>query len=464
MALPSGMRTLVLAAVAAVLTSVGAVVVVVHHDEGPRRIAGDAVPELVWSLDASTTYGQPGAEFRSPVGGTEYDFGSAGFIDAGATMVTVLGIADDGMSLRDPVMYGIDADTGVTRWHAPAAELGGCASIPVHGVLVCFTSSWAETPALIGYDIADGTVTRTPVDWPVFALAADEEQVYVAEGDVESDDVRVHAGTLGDPDAHWTRMFAMGTAWEDLSGEILDVAHGQGVLTLGADVAGFDLATGEPTWTTELTGCSSLTGTSGALVVRLHAECGGPPGTAAADILDGAGRILATTDDGIVHDLMLDRAADETIPVLLGDTAYDRRDGTVRWTNPDLVRRLPDGNGGVGASGTATAVLGDTALLHDSATGALTGLDLRTGRELWRKSIPYFGSALAWDGDIAVFSDSIGLCAIDPGTGEIVWAAPFDAAAADSVGITGEGEFTVRNNGRYVYASARTMNGLTSPV
>ena len=255
-------------------------------------------------------------------------------------------------------------------------------------------------------------------------------------------------------------MFAMGTAWEDLSGEILDVAHGQGVLTLGADVAGFDLATGESAWTTELNGCSSITGTSGALVVRVHTECGGAPGIPAADILDGAGRIIAATDDGIAHHLILDRPADETIPVLLGDTAYDRRDGTVRWTNPDLVPRPPDGYGGVEATGTATAVLGDTALLHDSTTGALIGLDLRTGRELWRTSIPRFGSALAWNGDVAVLSDTTGLCAIDPGTGEIVWTAPF---AAGPAGITGDGEFAVGDNGRYIYASSRTMNGLTSP-
>lgn len=461
MAWPPGVRNLVLAAVAALVTSAGAVAVLLHPEDTTRKITGttDAAPGLAWSVDAAATYGRAFAEFRNPIGGTEYDYGSAGFIDAGDTLLTVIGVSDDDMSLRDPMMYGIDAATGKVRWNYPAAELGGCAAAPVDGELVCFTSPSADTPAIVGYDIASGAITRTPVTWNVFALATVDDRVYVAEGDVESDDVRVHAGTLADPDAYWSRAFAMGTSWEDLPYDALDVSHGQGVLTLGADLAGFDLGTGAPTWTAELNGCSRTAVTFAALVLRVNTECPGYRVTG-TDILDRTGRILVSTDRAGVHDLTLDRPTDDTIPVLLADTAYDRRDGSVRWTSPDLVH-TPADTEGAAAAGTAIAVLGDIALLRDTTTaGALTGLDLRTGQRLWRTTPERFGTVHAADDRVVILSDSTGLWAIDSRTGETVWDIPFRAVNADPDALTGGGELVAKNKARYVYAAPRTMIGL----
>ncbi|MET8779194.1 PQQ-binding-like beta-propeller repeat protein [Nocardia sp. NPDC004654] len=462
MAWPPGVRNLVLATVAAVVTSAGAVAVLLHPEDGTRKITGtgDAAPGLAWSIDAAAIDGRAAAEFRDPVAGTEYDMDTTGFVDAGDTVVTVVGAADDG-TVRDPVMYGIDAATGATRWRAPAAELGGCAGTPVDGDIVCFTSPTADIPALVGYDVASGAITRTPTDWLVFALAATDDRVYLAEGDVESDDVRVHAGTLADPDAYWTRAFEMGTLWEDLPSDALDVSHGQGVLALGADIAGFDPRGGDPTWTAKLHGCSHVTQTFDALVLHDHTGCAGYSPTG-AEILDRTGRTLVATDgeDEGVHDLTVDRPADATIPVLLADVAYDRRDGTIRWTNRDLVRTGPDRYGSGANRGTATAVLGDVALLHDPATLTSTGLDLRTGQRLWRTNTERFGAVHGWDGHVAVLADTTGLWAIDPRTGEIVWDIPFLAINADPDALTGGGEFSAKGDGRYIYAAPHTIIGL----
>ncbi|WP_107660522.1 outer membrane protein assembly factor BamB family protein [Nocardia suismassiliense] len=457
-----GLRNLVLAAAAAVITSAGAVYVLMQPADTTRKITGTvaAAPGLAWSVDAAATYDGASPEFRDPVPGTEYDIGGASFVDAGDTLVAVVGSSDGDMSLRNPTMVGIDAATGAVRWRTPAAHLGGCARAPLDNHLVCFTGP-SEPPALVGYDIGSGEVTRTSLEWSVFALATDENRLYLAEGDVESDDVRVHSGTLADPDAHWTRAFTMGTAWESLPTDALDVSQGQGLFELGTTLAGFDLGTGTPTWTAELAGCSRTTRTNPALVVRIHTDCSGYRITG-SDILDHTGRVLATTNHEAAHSLSIDLPTDDTVPVLLGDGAYDRRTGKLLWTSPDLVTqpRATQSEYGNATSGSAIALLGDVALLRDDAAGTTTGLDMRTGRRLWQHATERSGTPNAWDGEVVVFADSTGLWAIDPKSGSTVWDIPFRAVTDVPDALSDGGRLTVRGKGHYGYASARTLISL----
>ncbi|WP_405164199.1 PQQ-like beta-propeller repeat protein [Nocardia sp. NBC_01499] len=446
-----GMRNLIIAAAVAVITSAGAVVVLMQPDDGPRKVTGTAAaaPGLAWSV-AAATQGHASEEFRDPTAGTEYDSGSAGFIDAGDTLVAAIGVSNGGASLGDPMLVGIDAATGAVRWRTPAAHLGGCARVPIAGQLVCFTSPSAATPALIGYDIASGKLTQTPTNWTVFALAVIDNRLYLAEGDVESDDVRVHSGTLADPDANWSRGFAIGTTGDDLAADVLDVSHGQGLLTLGTHLAGFDLGTGAPTWTAGLSGCSSAAGTSGALVVRTNTDCAGHRVTG-TDVLDRTGQVLAASDQQAAHNLSIDRPTDDTIPVLLADGAYDRHTGNLMWNSPDLVSA---------DTGTATAILGDVALLRDAVAHNTTGLDMRTGQRLWQVDTERSGTPTAWDGHVVVLADATGLWAIDPKSGKQVWDIPF-AAGNDTPGaITSDGQLTAHDNDRFTYAADRTMIAL----
>ncbi|MBH0779353.1 outer membrane protein assembly factor BamB family protein [Nocardia bovistercoris] len=449
MTLPPGVRGLVLAAVAAVVTSAGAVAVLLHPQDGTRKITGtvDAAPGLAWSVDAAERYGRASAEFRDPVNGSEYGVDAAGFVDAGRTVVSMIGIPDD-THLRDPALIGIDAETGATRWQVPADGLVGCASAPVHGQLVCYT---AERSTLVGFDIDSGTVTRTPVPWLVFGLAAVDDRVYTVEGDVESDDVRVHAGTLADPDAYWTRAFAMGTGWDDVA-DVLDVAHGQGTLEIGADIAGFDLDTGAQTWTAPL-GCGRATPTVGALVVRTRTDCDDRLHTT-VDILDRTGRAIVTEVGADIRLPTLERPADDTVPVLLADSAYDRRDGTLRWTSPDLAPGSPE------SDSTTVYVVGDVVLRHDAAARTLTALNLRTGQRLWRIETDRFGDVEASDGHTVVLRDATGLWAVERRTGETIWDIPFLAVNTDHDAFTGGGALGVENDGRYLYAAPHTMIGL----
>ncbi|MFD3702513.1 PQQ-binding-like beta-propeller repeat protein [Nocardia sp. NPDC058658] len=458
----AGIRELVVAAVAAVVTSAGAAAVLLQPPDPLRKITGtnDVAPGLAWSIDAAAMLGQQFAEFRSPVHSTSINLGGPGFIDAGDTLITVVGVStDESIELRDAVMYGIDAATGETRWHAPAAELSGCAAVPLDGQLVCFTDPLSRSAALVGYDITDGAVTRTPVDWNIFALAVNDGRLFVAEGDVESDDVRVHSGVLADPDSHWSRPFEVGTSWEDMPSDALDVTHGQGLIALGADLAGFDLDTGTPTWTAQLDGCSRVTITEPALVERIHTQCSGYQITG-TDVLDRTGQVLATTSHSAAHSLSVDDPADDSIPILLADKAFDRRDGTVRWTNPDLLYTGPANDGGTTQRGTAVAILGEVAILHDPSSDTWSGLDLHTGETLWRNVNDRSGTVSSNDDSPAILSDSTGLWALDVRTGRTLWDIPFRAVNADRDALAGNTALAPTGNGRFVLASARTMLGL----
>ncbi|MEU8899312.1 PQQ-binding-like beta-propeller repeat protein [Nocardia sp. NPDC048505] len=447
-----GLRNLMLAATAAVVTSTAAIVVLTQPEDTTRKITGtsDAAPGLAWSLGAAD-YGRADAEFRHPREGTALDWGSPGFIEAGATLVTVLGSPDgDYSGLRDPLLVGIDAATGARRWQAPAADLRGCGLTPVDGQIVCYTFE-----ELVGYDVETGTVTRTPVDFLTFALQTFDDRIYLAEGDVESDDVRVHAGTLADPDAYWTQPYEMGALWEDPVSESLDVAHGQGVFTLGGDIAGFDLATGKPTWHERAVGCSDATETLGALVVLPRAACRGDQ-TEGTAVLDRTGRTLATTESPVAHHLSIDNPTDDTVPLLLADGAHDRRTGARLWTSPDLVT-APRAEYNNTTTGTASAILGDIALLEDSNARTLTGLDLRTGTRLWRTENLRYGGLLAGDGHTALFSDAAGLWALDLHTGTPTWDIPFLAITANRPALTGPGHLTTHGKGNYTYATTHTI-------
>jgi hypothetical protein len=128
--------TLVAAAVAAVVTVSAATVVWV--DRVPttvKKITGTtaATPGLAWSLDPADRLGRPFAAFADPREGTAFTVGEPGMIRAGDTLVTIVGTPNEGTTLGDPVMIGIDARSGEVRWQAPAHDLVSCSDVPLHG-------------------------------------------------------------------------------------------------------------------------------------------------------------------------------------------------------------------------------------------------------------------------------------------------------------------------------------------
>ncbi|WP_458682335.1 outer membrane protein assembly factor BamB family protein [Prescottella equi] len=251
----------------------------------------------------------------------------------------------------------------------------------------------------------------------------------------------------------------MGSIWEDDLPQALDVAHGQGLLTLGADVAGFDLDSGRPTWTTRLEGCSRAVPGDGGVVVRFRTECDGYRITG-SDAIGSDGRTIVSTEGAGAQNLSFDHPADESLPLLVGDGAYDRRTGERVWTSPDLVAaREPDEYNSDTVRGTAVAVAGDVAILRPGAQ-TMSGLDLRTGERLWTHDDKRFGTVAALDGPSLLTIDGDGIRAVDTGTGESLWDTPFRKIDDDPDALASDGMLAAPHPGHYVYASSRTMIGL----
>jgi outer membrane protein assembly factor BamB len=478
MGLDTSTRNLWAAALVAVVTVAGAVTtVIVHEPEYPEvnipgltGFVGPDAPEASpdapgaeWSLDAAATYDRQFAVFRNPVYGSGFDSGEPGFVDAGQVLVTMIGLVNQQTSgLDETRLVGVDADTGSVRWETPVESMGGCADTLAAGRMVCYTTPFEDAPVILAVDTENGSVTRTPTDWTILAMTAADDWLYVMEGDPESEDVQVHSGVPTDPDASWSQRFDLGSAWEDAFGHLMSTEHGQGVLELGGEMAGFDLATGTPTFTRTLPDCTqSARATEGGVVVRVHSDCTLSK-VLGSEAVDRTGRVLAASDVEAAHTLAVDRPADSTIPVLLGDGAYDRTTGELRWTSPALVSTprvdTAESYGPNTTQGTAVAVLGDVALLRDYEGKTEAALDLRSGERLWQRHSDSYGTVVVAEGDTAVLLESDVLRAENVRSGEELWVLPLQTVIDDD--SWGSTPVVAASSSRLVYLTSGTMVGL----
>lgn len=455
---------MLLAAAAAAVSTVAAAVVVVdrHAPTSIKKITGtgDAAPGLAWSVDAAATFGKPFAEFHDPRFGSEYGSWTPGFLDAGPVLVALIAVAEGEYSLGEAVMVGVDARDGSVRWQSPARGLGGCGTVPVGGEVVCWRG-YGDSE-LVAFDTATGASRTTPSDLRIFAIATTADWVFVAEGNPEDNDVRVRAGTVTDPSAAWSRAFDVGDSWESFfPSDVLDTTHGVGLIQLGGEVVAFDPATGGQRWRTHLRDCvRDATPSVGGVVVRVDADCSTSVVTA-QEVRGADGAVLAHSTSEAAHSLYIDAPADAAVPVLLGNTAHDRATGAALWTSPDLVSTPRPGDGNLpSAHGTAVAVAGEVAVLRDSATETESGLDLRTGQHLWRRTALSHHTPAAFNGrGTLLHTGSDGLVAVDVRTGAQLWQVPFAAIDTDRDAFASHGAAAATAHG-WAYASTRRLIGL----
>ncbi|OZD58357.1 hypothetical protein CH263_24135 [Rhodococcus sp. 06-1059B-a] len=449
--------TLAAAAVfAAVTVTAAGVVLFQHTPPTAKKITGtdDGTPGLAWSFDVATALDRPWAELVDPRAGVVFPNNAPSAIEVGDTLVSAAGVNRDGYSLEDPVMIGIDANTGELRWQTPAAAVSQCSDTPLDGKIVCYAA--AEKYEIVTFDAESGDVERRPVDESVFAVAVADDTLYVVEGDAENYDVRVHAGTVDDLSATWVRQFEAGGGWEEIfSGAALSVRDGIGLVGTVWQSATFDARTGE-----ELTGVepdlciTSSRLVTGGVVVQNQVEC--TTYDSVTEVLRAPeGQDLARVDSGAVHNPYVDSPTDATVPVVLGDSGFDRETGEKLWTYPPLIQDV----GGQAVSA-LVAVIGDIGLLRDPATSSTSAIDLRTGEELWRRDEPSSLNPSGFSDSIAVGEDGEALLALDMRTGETLWRAPFDAIVDTDVDTSWWGTAIPRGED-WIYVSAGTVLGLT---
>ncbi|MCQ4121994.1 outer membrane protein assembly factor BamB family protein [Rhodococcus tibetensis] len=479
MTIDTSTRTLLLAALTAVVTVAGAVTVVATHGAdtqpgtaapessdssatGEVSVASPDAPDSEWTLDAAATFGRQFAVFRSPAYETDFDSGQPGFLNGGEILVTMIGLVNQETGgLNQTELVGVDSSDGSVRWKTPIDNLGTCAEAALDGKVVCYSSPYEGAQTFSAIDIGTGEVTETaraPEDWWILGITVSGDRLFVLEGDPESDDIEVHSGSPSDPDANWSQRFDLGAAWEEAFGRIMTTEHGHGVLELGGEVAGFDLDNGRPTFTRGLPDCSSAAhATEGGVVVRVHSDCNLGE-VLGSEAIDRTGRVIASTTNEAAHTLVIDRPTDDSTPLLLGDGGYDRIRGERLWTSAALLSRpetdSPESSDS--ARGTAVAVLGDVALLRDPAGGTESGLDLRTGEILWEEEFDDAGNIAAAEGSIVIDLAGDTLRGKDIRTGENVWTLPLKSVVDDGDAWDGSMALADSDAG-LVYSTSHTM-------
>lgn len=457
---------LVAAGVAAVVTVTAAVVVVDRYTPTTvKKITGtsDAAPGLAWSVDAAATFGKPFAEFHDPRSGSEYGSWGPGFIDAGDVLVALIAVSDGEYTLGDAAMVGVDTQDGSVLWQVPARGLGGCGDVPVSGEVVCWRG-YGDSE-LVAFDVATGATRTTPTSLDIFAISTMQDHVFVAAGNPEDNDVWVHSGTFDAPSIAWSKAFDVGDSWEGFfPSEVLDTTQGVGLIQLGGEVVAFDLTTGAQRWRTRLPDCARDTRPSvGGVVVRVGTDCSTSAVTG-QEARGDDGAVLARSGSEAAHSLYLDAPTDASVPVLMGDTAYDRTSGAALWTNLELVstpRQNDESYHSPNAThGTAVAVAGDIAVLRDFTARSEAGLNLRDGQVLWRREALSNHTPAAFDGQgMLLHTGSSTLVAVDVRSGEQVWEVAFEAIETDRDAFASPGTAAATEYG-WVYASARRLIGL----
>ena len=448
---------LIAAAAAAVVTVTAAAVVVADQGQtSVKKITGtnEDTPGLAWSLDAAEYLGRPFADFSDPRGGSSYMSGTPGFILAADTLVSIVGIPTDRYVLDEAAMIGIDPESGAVRWRAPAADLEQCSGQPIDGKIYCYAQ--ADGHAIVTYDLKSGASERRSVEEYVFGLTTTADTLYIIEGSPEDGEVRVHSGGFDDVSANWTQSFDVSGGWEDVyQSGVLTVTDGVGLVRMGISMAQFDAESGNLLWGSGESCVSSAALESGGVVVQSNSGCGYVDSESEQLLRAPDGKVLATSQSPVVQYPVFEHAADADAPVLLGDSAFDRTTGKRLWESSDLVD---------GESGTVTAVVGHTAYLRDPANQRAIGIDVRSGRQMWRVDGDQSLTPLASGGGLllgsGVLDGSEALMAVDIGTGETVWTAPFVAIDPDPETFRSGGAMTPYDNG-WIYSSDRRMIGLT---
>lgn len=423
--------TLIVAGLVAVVT-VSAAAFVVAQDRATtiKRIldASPGAPGMAWTTDVSES-GLDGAVFADPRTGSMFSWGAGAFrIDD--TLLTLAVVPDD-LTTSTAVMMAVDAVTGAVLWTEPADDLAACADQPLDGLLVCQIPTFGEHPGLLTFDVATGESHHYESAPDIFAATVANGSVYVAEGNLEDADVVLHRVTLDDYDADWSVGLDVWAGWEDQYADQLVVGEDSGHFDLGGDFTTFDAQTGNGLWSTDILDDCLIAQyrTLGDVSVASNFDCDGDSsivtGTTA---YSSDGTVLATSSGPAIHYLSIDEPSDVSVPVVLGDGAFDRRTGEQVWRSEKLTALQPATEWTEETvRGTLVAVVGDVGVL--SGDEQLSGIDLRSGEPLW--TTERTGSILARDGDRLLVSGGGELNAVDVHTGEQLWSAEFSKMTPD---------------------------------
>ncbi|MFF2554050.1 PQQ-binding-like beta-propeller repeat protein [Nocardia sp. NPDC058058] len=377
----------------------------------------DSAPAPRWTVRAADLSTDPGAVLLSVPHGLDVYYGNGTPMDAGTTIVAATGVPESaGAGAGRPVpavrLHGIDPDTGKPRWSTDIGAIDTCAEEVFQGLLSC----WGTHRVLI-VDSATGAIrTDHTTDFEVQEVDARDGVVTVA-GRTEDNQTAVFTrGTVSDTAANWRKTFPT-------------VAPGQPVLpTLfppdyfryGRDGNEqlYDLRTGEPLFA----GPVSYVFNGGVIASQVIDRSG----TAGKVVLLGRdGHRITEVDNASFLLEWYPVATASPLPIMTGQSAYDRTTGAILWTNPDIGMYDT-----AGRKGAIEGVVRDSVIVRSLDGTVLSGLDLADGHRIWQRPSPFEHATrfTSYDGITdathLILTDGVTVQAIDGVDGTALWSIP----------------------------------------
>ncbi|WP_433734301.1 PQQ-binding-like beta-propeller repeat protein [Nocardia sp. CA-129566] len=423
---PNRRRSWIAVLVVAVVLGVAAVV---WADRSPRQsqqaapvVGGKfrieptlgSAPTPRWTVRAADLSTDPGAVLLSAPHSLNVYYGNGTPIDAGTTIVAATAVPDSaGGGVGQPVsavrLHGIDPDTGKPHWTIDVGAIASCAEQVFQGLLSCW-----DTHRVLIVDSATGTVLTDHItDFEVEQVDARDGVVTVAGRTADWQTAVFTRGTVSDIAASWRKTFPTVVPGEPVT----PVISAPDYFRYGryGNIRVYDLRTGEPLFTGPVGYVFD-----GGMIASQVIDRSGTAGKVALLGRDGH-RITEVANASFMLE-WYPVATASPLPILTGESAYERTTGRVLWTNPEI--------GIDGTSGRMDAIEGvvrDTVIIRSLDGTTLSGLDLTDGHRIWQRPSPFEHATkfTSYDGITdathLILTDGVTVQAIDGVDGTPVW-------------------------------------------
>lgn len=415
-----------------VLVVVVGVAAIVWTDRSPRQsqqatpVSGgkfrispqlDSAPAPRWTVRASDLSDEPGAVLLSAPHSLGRYYGYGGPMDAGTMIVAATAVpgsatSEAGLPVGPVRMHGIDPDTGKPRWTTDVGEIDGCGELVLEGLLTCH-----GTHRVLIVDSATGRVlTDHTTDFEVMDIAVRDGVVSVAGRTADWQTAVITRGTVADIAATWRKTYLTPIPGEPVTPRI----DAPDYFREGRDgkVRVYDLRSGELLFTAPVGYVFN-----GGLIATQVIDRSGSAGTVALLGRDGH-RITEVANASFILE-WYPAATATPLPILTGESAYDRTSGRVLWTNALIGLDDPTGR-----KSSIVGVVYDTVIVRSLDGSTLSGLDLTDGHRIWQRPSPFANTSQftryegITDASHLILTDGVTVQAIDGADGSSVWSMP----------------------------------------
>ncbi|MCA1004736.1 PQQ-like beta-propeller repeat protein [Rhodococcus hoagii] len=400
-----------------------------EHEQNTVDMSLKERPEPAWALDIPRLTGNPGDVLLAIPQTLDSYYGYGGLFDAGDILLAATAYplpAEEGRSGR-PVgavtLTGLDPVTGSARWSTRVGNVGQCLQETGQPVIACW-----ERRRVTFVDIATGTLlSEIGTDFDLGGARVYGETVYVSGSTTVGGATTsvLTSGTVTDISANFRRTFDVhgdgGTAYATPdTGTIITLERGRpGDAQYTYTV--YDLESGTERFA--FAG-DSLQQVGDGLFLTSTGARSGTVGTQELRAADGT--VIRAVPIPVYVPSDYPSKTSATLPLFLGDGAYDPATGAELWRNRALVDE-----GSVQRSSTLSAVVGHTVVVTSADSRTITGLDLESGRQLWQTpwQDAYWVRGGTTDGEYFVFGDNTGTHSIRSSDGKIMWSMPLPEGA-----------------------------------